>query len=83
MELDQTTAARIKKESPLPSAYKPEERDEDRDEATSEDGEAISLTSEQTRATAFVLLLTLVNGKTKIRLQVPCTQALPSVLSYS
>jgi len=67
VELDQNAATRIKKESPLPSAFVPEPESADGGSIGGE-GEGVQLNREQSRAAAFLLLLTLVNGKSKIRL---------------
>jgi len=69
VELDQNAATRIKKESPLPSAFVPEPESADGGSIGGE-GEGVQLNREQSRAAAFLLLLTLVNGKSKIRLWV-------------
>ena len=66
--MDQNAATRIKKESPSPSAFKPENSSANGGQDGGEAGEHLS--TEESRAMVFLLLLTLVNGKSKIRLWV-------------
>ena len=72
--LDAAAAQRIKKESPLPKSFQAESAPENGELQSTE-----SLDHAQTRAALFVKLVTLINGKSKCRLEV--LQALASMLN--
>ena len=63
--LDQTTADRLKKESPPPKEFKAEQQS-----ANPRRAEEVSLTSLETRASLFCRLISLANGNTKVRVAV-------------
>ena len=67
VELDQSAAQRIKKESPAPSAFSPESYLSDQPSSSTRAG---NLHYEHSRAAIFAILLAVVNGKSRVRLQV-------------
>lgn len=68
--LDVNTAARIKKESPKPSAFKASEFALEKDDESSPNTPRYSEYKLQTRATCYVLLSVLCSGRSGVRLQV-------------
>ena len=83
--IDESAAQRIKKESPAPSAFIPEDSPAD---LPSYSSSLDNLDDEERRAGTFAIILAVVNGKSRVRLQVRFLSwhnlcAMPSTGSYT
>ena len=80
VDIDEIAAQRIKKESPAPSAFIPEDSPPDLPSCSSNlDNPDI----QESRAAAFAIILAVVNGKSRVRLQVDSFSSLTAQIVTS